>query len=132
MKATTAPILRVPRITLVLPYVTMFLTAISCAWYAWSNHKVLKRYELVKNAFHATDEEMTNFAARLPEIWEGEKRQEEFAAAIALRVLYQLDSGDVAGARHNLATTLSIYYRGHRTDGNTNVIAHIERYASTN
>jgi hypothetical protein len=31
-----------------------------------------------------------------------------------------------------LATTISIYYRAHRLDGNSNFIAQIERYAGTN
>jgi hypothetical protein len=35
-------------------------------------------------------------------------------------------------AKHGLLTTISIYYRAHRLDGNSNLIATIERYASTN
>lgn len=109
----------------------LLLTA-NLAWYGWSNHKVLKEYQKVRDAFHATDSEMADYGARLPEFWDAAKRQDEFAAAIALRVYHQLESGNLDGAKRNLATTISIYYRGHRLDGNTNVIAHIERYASTN
>jgi hypothetical protein len=99
---------------------------------AENQRKILKEYQTVRDAFHATDEEMADFGGRLPEFWDAAKRQDEFAAVIALRVFYQLESGDLDGAKKNLATTVSIYYRGHRLDGNSNVIAHIEHYASTN
>lgn len=108
------------------------LVAGSLAWYAWSNHKVLKEYRIVRDNFHMTDAEMADFGEHRMEYLEAMKRQDEFAAAIALRVYHQLESGDLDGAKKNLAATISIYYRGHRLDGNTNVISHIERYASTN
>jgi hypothetical protein len=99
---------------------------------AENQRKLLAEYQRVRDAFHATDEEMADFGGRLPEFWDAAKRQDEIAAAIALSVFHQLEGGDIDGAKKNLATTVSIYYRGHKYDGNTNVIAHIKRYASTN
>jgi hypothetical protein len=119
------------RFSLILPYATFLITAVSFAWYAWSNHNVLDNYRIVKEAFHMTDAQMADLGAHYQEYFESLMRQEEFAAAIALRVLHQLDMGDLEGAKANLRTTLSIYYRGH-PDGNTNIIFHIDRYASTN
>src|SRR5947209_4881215 len=115
------------------------LLGVGLGWYfgytrpaAENQRKLLKEYQAVRNAFHATDGEMADFGGRLPEFWDAAKRQDEFAAAVALRVIHQLETGDLEGAKKSLATTVSIYYRGHRHDGDTNVIAHIQRYASTN
>ncbi len=60
------------------------------------------------------------------------KHQDEFAAAVALAALANLQRGQSQKAEHELATTLSIYYRAHRVDGDTNLIASIQAYAATN
>jgi hypothetical protein len=60
------------------------------------------------------------------------KHQDEFAAAVALAAFSRIQRGQSDQAKHELATTVSIYYRAHRLDGNTNLIASIESYAATN
>lgn len=123
----------------VIPVLLGILLGLTVGWYFGYTHqfaknqrKLLKEYQAVRDAFHATDEEMTEFGGRLPEFWDAAKRQDEFAAAIALGVFFKLEGGNVEGAKSNLATTVSIYYRGHRHDGDTNFLARIERIASTN
>ena len=123
---------KVSRPVRILPYIICLLPAVILAWYAWSNHKLITEYHIVRDNFRMTDAEMADFGEHRQEYLDAMKRQDEFAAAIALRVFYQLESGDTEGAKKNLATTISIYYRGHKHDGNTNVIAHIESYAATN
>jgi len=60
------------------------------------------------------------------------KQQDEFAAGVALAAFANLQAGRPEKAEHELATTVSIYYRAHRLDGNTNLITSIEAYAATN
>jgi hypothetical protein len=60
------------------------------------------------------------------------EQQDEFAAAVACAAFGRLEVGDIERAKHELLTTISIYYRAHRLDGNSNIITGIEAYASTN
>jgi hypothetical protein len=115
------------------------LVGVGIGWYfgytrpvAENQRKILKNYQTVRDAFHATDEEMADFGGRLPEFWDAAKRQDEFAAAVALATFRQLEAGDVSRAKKTLANTMGGYYRGHRDDGNTNVLAHIQSLAATN
>jgi hypothetical protein len=123
----------------IIPLLVAILLGLSVGWYfgytrpvAQNQRKLLKEYQSVRDALHATDGEMAHFGGRLPEYWDAVKRQEEFAAGIALGVFFKLEKGNVEGAKSNLATTVAIYYRGHRHDGDTNFLARIERIASTN
>jgi hypothetical protein len=75
---------------------------------------------------------MAEFGSRIPEIEEAVARQDEFVAAMALAAYVKLEQGDMDSAKQRLAGTISIYYRGHRHDGNTDLLGNIERYAITN
>ena len=108
------------------------LTTISLAWYAWSNHKLLKEYRVVRENFRMTDAEMADFAAHRQEYFDAMKREDEMAAVIALAALVKLDAGDIEKAKSRLQTAVSIYYRGHRDDGDSNVLRHITEFAATN
>jgi hypothetical protein len=123
----------------IAPFIIGILVGVGIGWYvgytvpaAKNQRKLLREYQIVRDNFQMSDAEMADFAEHRQDYFNAMMRQDEFAAAIAMRVFHQLETGDVDGAKKNLATTVSIYYRGHRHDGNTNVIAHIERYASTN
>jgi site-specific DNA-adenine methylase len=113
-------------------HIIWLLTSASLAWYAWSNHKLLKQYRIVRDNFHMTDEEMADFGKHRQEYLDAMKRQDEMAAAIALGALVKLDSGDLEKAKSRLQTAISIYYRGHRDDGDSNVLRHITTFAATN
>jgi len=113
-------------------HIIWMLTAISLAWYAWSNHKVLKEYRRVRDNFHMTDAEMADFAEHHQEYFDAMKRQDEMAAVIALAALVKLDGGDIEKAKSRLQTAISIYYRGHRDDRDSNVLRHITAFAATN
>ena len=108
------------------------LLAGSLAWYAWTNHKVLKEYRIVRDNFHMTDAEMADFGTHQQEYFAAMKRQDEMAAAMALGALVKLEHGDIDQTRQVLEQTISIYYRGHRQDGATNLLHHIETFAATN
>jgi hypothetical protein len=68
----------------------------------------------------------------MPEYFTAMQRQDEFAAAVALLAFKRLEADDTNRAEWELATTVSAYYRGHRLDGNTNLLARIVSYAATN
>lgn len=79
-----------------------------------------------------TDAEMADFGEHRQEYLEAMKRQDEMAAVIALAALVKLDEGDLEKAKWRLRTMVSIYYRGHKLDGDSNVLRHITAYAATN
>jgi len=72
--------------------------------------------------------------AQDPELYyfDAMKRQDEMAAVVALAALVKLDGGDIEKAKSRLHTAISIYYRGHRDDGDSNVLRHITAFAATN
>jgi len=97
-----------------------------------NQRELLRQYQYVRDNFHMTDAEMADFGEHQHEYFDAMMRQDEMAATIALASLGRLNHGNLDGAKHLLETTISIYYRGHRTDGNTNVLNHIEISAATN
>lgn len=76
--------------------------------------------------------QMTDYAQHWHEYLDATKREDEMAATMALGALIRMDAGDTNRTKHLLETTISTYYRGHRTDGNSNVLNHIETFAATN
>lgn len=99
---------------------------------ATNQRELLQQYRYVRDNFHMTDAEMVDFGEHEKEYFDAMKRQDEMAAAIALGALGRLNHGNIDRTRHVLEQTISIYYRGHRDDGDTNIIRHIEEYAATN
>jgi hypothetical protein len=81
---------------------------------AQNQRKLLWELRANKDGFHQTEQ------------------QDEFATAVACGAFARLEAGDTENAKHKLLTTISIYYRAHRLDGNSNIIAGIEAFASTN
>jgi hypothetical protein len=97
-----------------------------------NQRELLRQYQYVRDNFHMTDAEMADFGEHQQEYFDAMKRQDEMAAAIALNTLKKLNHEDTDGAKHTLETTISIYYRGHRTDGHSNLLSGIDRFAATN
>jgi recombinational DNA repair ATPase RecF len=97
-----------------------------------NQRKLLAEYQAVRDAFGLTDKQMAEMGEQLPQMREQMMRQDEFAAAIALAAFTKLEQGDIERAKWRLVTTISIYYRGHKHDGDSNLLARIERYAATN
>jgi hypothetical protein len=56
---------------------------------------------------------------------------EASTASIALAALKNLDTNNVQDARFRLAAMVATYYRGHNSDGDTNLIIRIENFAKT-
>ena len=112
---------------------------LTAGWYlgytrpvAENQRRILTEYEHVRGAFHATDEEMADFGTRLPEMWEAIHRQDEMAAAMAWHAHRLVHQGDTNRAMELLAKTVRMYWIDHHDNGNSNLIANIERYASNN
>jgi hypothetical protein len=97
-----------------------------------NQRELLRQYQYVRDNFHMTDAEMADFGEHQQEYFDALKRTDELAAAIALGALRRLNHGNTDGTRHVLESTISTYYRGHRTDGNTNLLHGIDSFAATN
>jgi uncharacterized membrane protein len=94
--------------------------------------KVLREYELAKAKFHMTDADMAYFVRNRAQMWDGIKRQDEAAAAMALAALEELEHGDIEETRKILETEVSTYYRGHHDDGNSIFLHSVEIFAAKN
>lgn len=91
-----------------------FALGVGLGWYFGHRQAAVQNDQGILREFHET------------------KQQDEFAAAVALAAFAKLQAGQAEKAEHELATTVSIYYRAHGRDGNTNLIASIVAYAATN
>jgi hypothetical protein len=123
----------------IITFLVCILIGVGIGWYfgfsrpvAKNQRELLKEYHYTLDHLHMTDAEMTEFGKHYKEYFEAMKRQDEYAAAVALLVYKRLGAGNVEGAKWELATTISTYYRGHRLDGNTNLLTRITSYAATN
>ena len=123
----------------IITFSVCVLLGVGVGWYlgftrpaARNQRKLLSEYQFVRDNFHMTDEEMADFGEHRAEYFAAMKRQDEMAAAMALGALVKLDQGDVEKAKSRLEMTISIYYRGHRLDGDSNVLRHITTFAATN
>jgi hypothetical protein len=97
-----------------------------------NQRELLRQYHYVRDNFRMTDADMAAFADHRQEYFDAIKRTDEFAAALSLASLRRLDYGNINGTRNMLELTISAYYRGHRQDGDSNLIFHIDAYAATN
>ncbi len=96
------------------------LIGVGIGWYvgnsraAQNQRRVVRELQEGVKSFHLTEHE------------------DALAASIACSAFARLEAGETGKAKHTLATTISIYYRAHRVDGDRNLIAHIEAFAATN
>jgi hypothetical protein len=123
----------------IITFLVCILIGIGIGWYfgyslpvAKNQRDLLEQYQYTRDKFQMTDAEMADFGKHEPEYFEAMRRQDEFAAAVAFWAFRNLEAGDTNRAEWELATTVSAYYRGHRLDGNTNLLGHIVSYAATN
>jgi hypothetical protein len=115
------------------------LLGLSVGWYfgytrpsVENQRKLVKEYETIKDAFQLTDKQMGTWGGRLPEFFGAVERQDEIAASMGLAALEKLEHEDVERAKSVLQKTISMYYRSHQSDGNTNVLRRITTFAGTN
>jgi predicted negative regulator of RcsB-dependent stress response len=115
------------------------LLGLSVGWYfgysrpsVQNQRKILNEYQTVRDALGLTDKQMAEIGEQLPRMRKEMAREDEFAAAMALGALVPLEQGEIEKAKTRLQKTISIYYRGHKHDGNTNVLRRITNFATTN
>jgi hypothetical protein len=94
--------------------------------------QLLEDYQHTKATFGMSESDMLQLQRSLPELRGNLEKTDGFAGAIALSVLEKLELGKLEQAKTNLRQTVSIYYRSHQADGNTNLLLHIDQYAATN
>ena len=123
----------------IIAFSVCVLLGVGIGWYfgftrpaTRNQRKLLSEYQFVRDNFHMTDKEMADFGEHRAEYFAAMKRQDEMAAVIALAALVKLEQGDMEKTKSRLQTAISIYYRGHRQDGDSNVLRHITTFAATN
>ena len=105
---------------------------IGIGWYFGYSRPALRMkhlYEDVQKTTGLSDAEMVK---QVPDSLAAIKREDESVAMVALRGIEILDRGDTAAAKKHLAYWVGSYYRVYHANGDTNLIARIERAASTN
>lgn len=114
------------------------LLGLSVGWYfGFTRHsvknqrKLVNEYQALRDTFGMTDEQLAEIGKQLPTLRRQMAREDEMAAAMALGALAKLERGDVEKTRSILERTVSIYFRGHQHDGNSNVLRNIEKFAAT-
>ena len=117
-------------LSLVLVVGVVILARLAIVWK--EQQKLLRRYELARASFHMTDADIASLGKNGKEMLEGIKRQDETSAAMAFGALVELERGDIAETRKVLETAISAYYRGHRDDGNSNLLRDVEILAAKN
>lgn len=114
------------------------LLGLSVGWYfgytrpsVQNQSKLLNEYQSLRDKLGMTDEQLAEIGKQLPHLRRQMAREDEMAAAMALGALVKLERGDIEKARSVLERTVSIYYRGHQHDGNSNVLRNIEKLAAS-
>jgi len=97
-----------------------------------NQQKLLKEYERARASFHMTDAQIASLGKSGKEFFEGLKRQDEASAVMAFAALVELERGEVESTKKTLETGIAIYYRGHRADGNSNLLRNVEIFAARN
>lgn len=96
----------------------------------YNQHKLLKEVHSVRGAFQATDDK-TDFGMKPPEFQDRLRREDDYAADIALAALVKLETGDTDAAKRRLIGAIKLYYlRWHNHGGDSNVLSWIEKYAA--
>ncbi len=129
--------MRMPKLLPVICCGLCLLLGLSVGWYFGYTQPSIKRqrellqeYRRVRDGFGLSDKDMAEIAPQLPKTLEQLNRADESAAAVSLGVLVKLDLGEQQAARQRLYDTVGLYYRGHHSDGDTNLLARIQKYAS--
>jgi len=115
-----------------IPSLICLVAGIALGWYFGYTRPALQAmhlYQEVQKTMGLSDAEMVK---QVPDSLAAMKRDDEGVALVALRGIEILDRGDVAAAKKHLAYWVGSYYRVYHANGDTNLIARIERAATTN
>src|SRR3954454_4377182 len=97
---------------------------------AKNTRRLLKAQQEVRDVFDMTDAELVKNAKKLPQFFEDEKQQDRMAAALGLGTFKLLALGRVDDAKHQLLSSVGMYYRlYHNKGGDPQVIGAIEEAA---
>ncbi len=115
------------------------LLGVSTGWYfgytrpsVENQRRLVQNYDAARDAFEAAQEQFSDYGGQPGEFWEAAKVQDEFAALVSLQAFKDLEGGYAQKGKEALASTVAMYYRAHRRDGNTNLMLCIEWVATTN
>jgi hypothetical protein len=89
-------------------------------------------YDAMKKESGMSDAEMAELGKEVPEAFAAIKREDEGVAQVALRGIEILDRDDSEATKKYLAYWVGSYYRVYHANGDSNLIARIEKAATTN
>ena len=105
----------------------------SCiGWYFGYSRPALRMQHLYQDVQKTTGLSDAEIVKQVPESLAAIKREDESVAMVALRGIENLDRGDTEAAKKHLAYWVGSYYRVYHANGDTNLIARIERAATRN
>ena len=115
-----------------LSAVCCLLFGVGVGWYVGQGRpdlnkqrQLLKEYQVVRTL--GSESELAEVGINYQENVASLSRTNEFAAVIALRTFYKLESGDDKVAIDGLVMAIRMYYRAYRNNGaDTNLILQIE------
>ncbi len=118
-----------------LQFAACLFLGVAIGWYWGYSRPTLKMFHVyrdVQKASGLSDAEMADYGKQVPEAFAAIKREDESVALVALRGIEILDRGDTGAAKKHLAYWVGSYYRVYQSNGDSNLIARIERAATTN
>jgi hypothetical protein len=110
------------------PWLVFFAIGLAVGWYAGGERT--RRQFIGASGF--TEKEYASLTRQVPVAMASMKRQDETAAYAALSGLSMLDRNNIPGARKKLAYWVGSYYRVYHMNGDAELLAHIEKIATTN
>jgi hypothetical protein len=120
----------------IISFLVCILLGIGIGFYFGCTRPVVKEQrdlnDWMKHRTGLTDADWAEMAKDAPNMRKEIERSDEYAAAIAFGAFMNLESGNTDRAKLELETTVSLYYRLHSLDGNTNLLQRIMSYATTN
>jgi hypothetical protein len=105
---------------------------VALGWYFGYTRPALQAMHLYQDVQKTTGLSDAEMLKQVPDSLAAMKRDDEGVALVALRGIEILDRGEPEAAKKHLAYWVGSYYRVYHTNGDTNLIARIERAATTN
>jgi hypothetical protein len=118
-----------------IAFLVCVMAGIGIGWYfgytrpiAKHQRELLNEYQPIKDQLETN---MADFHKRNAEEFKTAAPWEASSASIALAALENLKTNNLEDAKFRLAAIVAIYYRGHSHDGDTNLLADIVTFATT-
>lgn len=114
-----------------IAFLICILAGLGIGWYFGHANAITEyQHEALKH-LPMVEAQMADLNKQRADDFKAAKPYEASSASIALAALKNLDANDVEGAKSKLAAIVAIYYRSHSSDGDTNLLASIVSFATS-